>query len=146
MERWERIERYVLLVVGIALLSFCAWLGIMQTGPERFVWIALLTPCTFWVFWQALFEDKLKSGEPLSKTERVMWATWLWLRRVVFGTIAIAFGLCVAYLLIKGEIRSAALLAFLSAIVAWVATYGGGHYQSMSDDRKVHEERMKRYK
>ena len=54
MERWEGVERAVLLAVGVALLGLCGWLAFVQMGPERFVGLALLAPCVYWVFWQAL--------------------------------------------------------------------------------------------
>jgi hypothetical protein len=146
MERWEVVERCILVMVGVALLGFCAWLGFVRTGPERFAWLALLTPCTYWVFWQAFYEDKLKSGEPPSRAERAMWTTWLWSRRVALGGIAVLFGVGAFYLLANGAVGPAALLFFLAAIAAWVAVYGGGRHKSISDDRAAHQERMKRDK
>lgn len=58
MGRWEVIERVVLLAVGVALLGLCGWLAFVWVGPERFVGLALLAPFTYWVFWQALHEEK----------------------------------------------------------------------------------------
>jgi len=46
MERWEVIERWVLVAMGSVLLGLCIWLGVFQSGVERFVWVALLVPAT----------------------------------------------------------------------------------------------------
>ena len=35
-------------------------------GPERFVGLALLAPCVYWVFWQALHQERKKSVSALS--------------------------------------------------------------------------------
>lgn len=66
MERWEVVERAVLLAVGVALLGLCGWLAFVREGPERFVGLALLAPCVYWVFWQALHKDREKSANALS--------------------------------------------------------------------------------
>ena len=68
MERWEIIERAVLMAVGAALLVLCAWLAFAGSGAERFVWIALLTPCTGWVFWQALGKNDKRPVDMLLKS------------------------------------------------------------------------------
>lgn len=146
MERWEVIERRVLAVVGIALVGVCTWLVFMRAEPERFAALALLAPCTYWVFWQAFFEDRLKSKEPPTKGERAMWAIWLWFRRVVLGAIALLFGAGAFHLLATQAIFPAVVSFFLACMSAWVAAYGGGRYKSMSDDRAVHQERKRRYK
>jgi hypothetical protein len=146
MERWELIERRVMLVAGFALLGVCAWLAFVRAGPERFVWLALLLPCTFWVFWQACFEDKLASGAPISTGERLMWASWLWSRRVALGAIAALFVVGAFRLFVSEAFGPAAVALFLAIAACWVAAYGGGRQQSVADDRGVHQERMKRYK
>ncbi|MDD2176464.1 hypothetical protein OIN59_03400 [Acidovorax sp. D2M1] len=66
MERWEVVERAVLLAVGVALLGLCGWLVFVRVGPERFVGLALLAPCVYWVFWQALHTERKKSINALS--------------------------------------------------------------------------------
>lgn len=146
MERWEIIERRILVVVGVALLGFCAWLAFVRTGPERFAWLAFLAPSTYWVFWQTFFEDKVKSDAPPSKAERAMWAAWVWSRRVALGAIAALFAAGAFCLLASNAIVPAAVLLFLAIGAAWVAAYGGGRCMSMSDDRRVHQERLRRYK
>ncbi len=146
MERWEIIERRVLVVVGAAMLAICMWLAFVQSGPERVVWLALLVPCTYWVFWQAFFEDKLQSGAPVTWAERVMWLSWLWLRRVALGTIAALFAAGAFHLAAGNALGAAALLFVLAIVVAWVAAYGGGRHKSAVDDRRIHNERVDRYK
>jgi hypothetical protein len=146
MERWEVIERRVLVAAGVALLAVCAWLAFVRTGPERFAWLALLLPCTFWVFWQAFFEDKQSSGVPVTSAERAMWASWLWSRRVALGAIAALVAVGAAHLFASGAWLPAAVLSFLAIAAGWVAVYGGGRQQSVADDRQVHQERMKRYR
>ncbi len=78
MERWEVMERRVLIAVGIVLVSLSAWL--VMDG-ERAFFAILLAPIIFWVFWQAFFEDKFGSNEPVSGAERLMQGTFLWARR-----------------------------------------------------------------
>ena len=73
MERWEVMERRVLIAVGIVLVSLSAWL--VMDG-ERAFFAILLAPIIFWVFWQAFFEDKLGSNEPVSRAERLMHGTF----------------------------------------------------------------------
>jgi hypothetical protein len=145
MERWEVVERCMLVAVGVALLGGCAWLVFVRTGPERFAALALLAPCTYWVFWQAFFEDKLKSREPPTEAERAMWAVWLWSRRVVLGVVALLFGAGALHFFTNGSIVPAAVSLCLALMSAWVAAYGGGRHKSMADDRAVHEERKRRY-
>ena len=72
MERWEIIERVVLLAVGVALLVLCGWLAFAGTGAEPFVWIALLAPCTGWVFWHALGKNDKRPVDLLLKPEVAM--------------------------------------------------------------------------
>lgn len=150
MERWQLIERYVLLVVGVLLLGVVGWLAFFRSGVGRLAALALLAPCTFWVFWQALYEDKLGSAEPPSTGERVMYGMWVWARRIFLGAIAISFAVpSVATMTWATTLHHdglAALLAFLSWIVGWVAMFGSGKQKSMLDDRAVHRERTQRYK
>lgn len=150
MERWEIIERYVLLGVGAALLAVAGWLGFFRTGPERLVALVLLAPCVYWVFWQALYEDKIGTDEPPSRGERFMHALWVWSRRLLLGGISglLAFG---AFAILgRGGGYSdwgvVAIFGLLSFMAAWVAVFGGGRHASTSDDRRVHHERMGRYK
>ena len=86
MERWEVMERRVLIAVGIVLISLSAWL--VMDG-ERAFFAILLAPIIFWVFWQAFFEDKSNSNEPVSGAERLLHGTFLWTRRLVIGGIAL---------------------------------------------------------
>ena len=50
MERWEIVERRVLVVVGIALIALAVWLA---TDTESVLFAVLLAPIIFWVFWFA---------------------------------------------------------------------------------------------
>lgn len=149
MQRWEIIERYVLLAVGTALLALDGWLLFLDTGPERFAWLVLLAPCTFWVFWQALYEDRLGTDQPVTRGERAMWRLWTWARRVVLGTAAavlaaVGWHLAKAAVSLQG-LGMAAALGLIACLAAWVAIYGAGRHKAASDDHRVHRERTKRY-
>jgi hypothetical protein len=149
MERWEIIERYILLAVGAVLLVLVGWLAFGCSGIERFLFIALLMPCVYWVFWQALYEDKLQPDEPPSAGERFMYAIWLWSRRLVLTGISALLAFAAVVVIQKGsslhDYGVVALLLFLSFMAGWVAVFGSGRQKSMSDDRAVHRERRKRY-
>lgn len=86
MERWEIVERKVLVVVGIALIALAVWL---TTDTESVLFTVLLAPVIFWVFWQAFFEDKRDSTKPVSGAERLLYGTYLWVRRLVLGGCAL---------------------------------------------------------
>jgi hypothetical protein len=145
MERWEIIERRVLIAVGIALVAFGAWAVVRM--PMGIVVAQLLLPVIFWVFWQAFHEDKLGTDAPVSGTERVMYGTYLWARRVLLGGIALAFGAASVWALLKGmDFAMAILAAVLSGMAGWVALFGAGRDKSLSDDLAVHRARRKRYR
>jgi hypothetical protein len=150
MERWQLIERYVLLATGAVLLAFGVWLAFFGSGIERFAVLVLLVPCIYWVFWQALYEDKLGTEEPPSTGERVMHAVWVWARRIFLGGISAAFALAGVLSLRWGSTLHhygiAALVFLLSAMAGWVAIFGAGTKKSMLDDRSVHRARTERYK
>jgi len=146
MERWGKIERYTLLAVGVALLSLDAWLFFSNGGPTRAVSLLFLVPFTFWVFWQALYEDNLGTNKPPTRGERIMFALWVWARRLVLGSISALCAFGTWHALQGQEFRVAMPLAFFAVMAGWVAVYGGGKSRSMSDDRRVHRQRMKRYK
>lgn len=145
MERWEIIERRVLVAVGIALVAFGAWAVVrMQMG---IVVAVLLLPVIFWVFWQASHEDKLGTVAPISAAERMMYGAYLWARRLLLGGIALAFGTASVWSLVKGMDFAMALpAAVLSGMAGWVALFGAGRDKSMSDDLAVHRARRKRYR
>lgn len=144
MERWEVVERRVLIAVGIALTSLSAWL--VMDG-ERAFFAMLLAPITFWVFWQAFFEDKSNSHEPVSGAERLMHGTFLWARRLVIGGIALVLAAMAFKLARDGMGLTAIILpAGLSVFAGWVSIFGAGRAKSMSDDLKNHRERQKRYR
>lgn len=128
MQRWEIIERYVLLAVGTALLALDGRLLFLDTGPGRFAWLALLAPCTFWVFWQALYEDRLGTAQPVTRGERAMWRLWTWARRVALGTAAAVlatWGWQLAKAAVSPQgIGMAAALGLIACVAAWVAPMG----------------------
>lgn len=118
MERWEVMERSVLIAVGIVLVSLSAWL--VMDG-ERAFFAILLAPIIFWVFWQAFFEDKLGSNEPVSRAERLMHGTFFWARRLVIGGIALVLAAMAFKLARDGMGLTAILLpAGLSLFAGWV--------------------------
>ena len=144
MERWEIVERRVLVVVGIALIALAVWLA---TDTESVLFAVLLAPIIFWVFWQAFFEDKRGSSESVSGAERLLYGTYLWVRRVVLGGCALLL-LVLAIVAFKTsqDLMAILLIAGLSMFVGWVAIFGAGDEKSMSDDLRTHRERRKRYR
>jgi hypothetical protein len=150
MERWELIERYVLLVVAASLLGWSGWLFFVRTSPERIVGGGALLLLAFWALWQALYEDRLGSSVPPTLGERVMVSLWLWGRRLMLGSISVLLALgtlqSAQNAKVLGDFGLVMLLGFLSFIAGWVAVFGAGKSKSMSDDRSIHSERMRRYK
>jgi hypothetical protein len=144
MERWEIVERRILVAVGLALIALSAWL--VMDG-ERAFFVVLLAPIIFWVFWQAFFEDKLGSTEPVSAAERHMYGTYLWVRRLVTGGIALLLlVLAIAAFKMALDLTAILLLAGLSLFVGWVAIFGAGRAKSMVYDLRIHRERRERYR
>lgn len=98
----------------------------------------------FTVIWSVAYEWRRRSGEP-SKTERVLARGWLLFRRVACFLVA-AFFLLVA---VMGALSRSVGIAFFCLLIAgfatWVGMYGAGRRRHMLDDRKVHEERKRRY-
>ena len=149
MERWEYIERYVLLCLVAVLLSTSAWFFFTREGIGLLLAIVPL-PFAFWAFWQAFYEDRVTQRAPPTSGERFAASAWLWFRRITVGGV----GAVLAYAAFAfaqravsaGEVATIAALALLSAVAFWVALFGGGRQRSMSDDLSVHVERKARYK
>ncbi|WP_440110929.1 hypothetical protein [Acidovorax sp. BL-A-41-H1] len=150
MHRWEIIERYVLLLIAAGLLGWAGWLFFVKTSPERATGGGALLLCAYWALWQAMYEDTLGSSVPPSLGERVMMGLWLWGRRLVLGSISALFALGAWHVAQSADVLAdfglIALFAVLSFGAGWVAVFGGGRSQSMTDDGSVHAERMRRYK
>ena len=149
MERWEYIERYVLLCVFALLISASVWLLFTREGIGLLLCIVPL-PFAFWSFWQALYEDRLtEQGQP-TNGELLAASIWLWFRRLTVGSVgALLLSAAVALAIHAASLREAAAvaaLAFFSALVFWVALFGGGRERSMSDDLRVYLDRKARYK
>ncbi|XDF34182.1 hypothetical protein RBH89_18490 [Paracidovorax avenae] len=142
MERWEIMERRILVAAGIALMALAVWLVV---DGERAFFAILLAPIVFWLFWQAFFEDKLGSDEPASCAERLLYGTLIWARRLVIGGIALALSSVAVMLAVDGMTIAALVPAGLSLFAGWTAIFGAGKEASMVDDRQRHRERRKRY-
>ncbi len=144
MERWEVVERRVLAVVGIALIALDVWLA---TDTESVLFAVLLVPIIFWIFWQAFFEGKRGSTEPVSGAERMLYGTYLWVRRLVLGGCALLLlVLAIVAFKMSQDLTTTLLIAGLSVFVGWVAIFGAGEEKSISDDLRIHRERRKRYR
>ena len=142
MERWEIMERTVLVAAGIALIGWAAWL---VWDGEWAAFAIMLTPIIYWLFWQALFEDKLGSDQPVSRAERLMYRTFIWVRRLVMGAISLALLALTVMLAVDGMNLGALIAAGLSLGAGWTALFGAGKNASMCDDLRSHRYRAKRY-
>lgn len=147
MERWEVIERFVLIVIAALLVVLGLWLLLFRSGPERFAWLALLIPCIFWLFWQALYEDDLESTLPPSSGEYLLAFIWFWSRRLVIGVISVMCAAGCVYALVgpNKNIEGALACGVVSFFAGWIALFGGGKKMSMSDDLRIHGQRRSRY-
>jgi hypothetical protein len=144
MDRWEIVERRVLLAVGCCMLAAIAWLLLTAT-VERLVGAGALALCAYWAFWQALYEDRLGSDAPVTRGELILFRAWVWGRRLVLGTVAAVFFLFAAQLA-RTDPGPAIVVACLGLMAAWVGWFGGGRKKSFSDDRQAHSERKRRYR
>ena len=144
MEKWEVIERRVLLVLGCCLLVAIGWLVSTATAG-RLVAAGFLTLCAYWAFWQALYEDRLGSNAPVTRGELSLYRVWTWGRRLILSAIAGVF-LYMAFQFAHVNVGIAILVTCLGLMSAWVGWFGGGRLKSLADDRRVYNERKERYK
>ena len=148
MERWEVIERRVLIGVAVALLGASAWLLFSRVGVERLL-AAVPLPFAFWALWQAFFEDRLLDDVAPSRAERIFAATWRCSRLLLIGGIAALF----ASLAVRAALGATSfhdflivcVFAFLAFMAGSTALFGGGIARSMVDDLEVHRQRKARY-
>ncbi|MNV92376.1 hypothetical protein D3C71_1869670 [compost metagenome] len=110
----------------------------------------LLSIFVFWTAWQMLYEDKLGTSAPVTRGERVMASIWILHRALAVGVVALVT-LVAAFREFTSagpdsNFLSLAALIVLALGFAWVAIFGAGRSKSMSDDRSVHNERVRRYK
>lgn len=143
MDRWEMIERRVLVAVGIVLVAFTGWLIFESEQPGFFVF---MPPVIFWIFWQAFFEDRLQEGRPVTIAERVLYVAYLWARRVLLGCVAFALALCAIFAFQQAQFLVALCLSAAAAGITWVALFGAGRSDSAVDDLPVFRERRDRYR
>jgi hypothetical protein len=147
VERWEIIERCVLVVAGACMLVIVGrffFVGVWHPV------VLLLVPIAAWALWQAFFEDKLHSAELPTATERVFALAWLWSRRIVLWAV----GLILGGLSLVGLSGAHGLQSLVGPLVGltvaglalWVGAFGAGHQKSTSDDLRVHLARRKRYR
>lgn len=149
-ERWEVIERIVLLAATVFFLGSAAWLFFVRPDPGRVFMGYLLSIFAFWTAWQMLYEDKLGTSTPVTLGERVMAAIWILHRALAVGVVALvtlvaAFREFTSVEPDRNFLSLAALIGLALGFV-WVAIFGAGRLKSMSDDRSVHNERVRRYK
>lgn len=144
MERWEIIERRILLGAAGVMLAAVVWLLLTATLGRLFTAL-VLTLCAYWALWQAQYEDRLGSDAPVTRGELFMFRLWVWGRRIALGGIA-GLWLHAAIALMKTDSLAACIVAFVGLFTGWVAWFGGGRAMSLSDDPRVHGERKRRYK
>lgn len=146
LERWEKIERAVLLVAAALLIGVPVIRISLGYGTPLQL---LCIPFGIWCLWQTLFEDRLDGDAPSSRTEKLYAGTWLWIRRFVVGTVAIVFLALAAYVSFhfkEGDLPGVLIATALGFFALWIALFGAGRGQSMADDRSVHDKRRNRYK
>jgi hypothetical protein len=145
MERWEKIERVILVTLGVALLALFTWLFV-----TRGAFAIVILPFAFWLFWQAFFEDRLETNNPPTSIEKLAACSWLLFRRAVLALVGLCFSAMAFWILSHhqnpAELFGAAALAFLAFMAFWVSLFGGGRERSMSDDIPIHRRRKERYK
>jgi len=149
MERWEIIERWVLVVVAAGTLlaiGWCAWTG---DGPSR--WFGLLfLPLAFWALWQAFFEDSANRAVEPNLPERAMAGSWLVFRRVIAWGMAPLFALIALTSAVEATSSSdwfaVVLFSALTVFLIWIGLFGAGARSSMADDRAMHAKRKRRYR
>ena len=148
MERWEQIERYVLVIFAVAMAGWSAWFLITERGLRQMLALPPL-PFAFWALWQAFYEDKLESEQPPTASERAMALLWVVVRRLVLGSVGLCFA--VAAIATVGTISSAdGILAWLLCLALacsafWVAWFGAGREKSATDDVTIYRARRRRY-
>ena len=146
LERWERVERVVLL--SFAALLIGGPIVRFSLGGGGFMQFFLL-PFGIWCIWQALYEDRLDDQTPTTLPERILAFAWLWTRRLVIGGVGVFF-LASGFLAWRSSAQGISLgivaVLFLGAFALWVAFYGAGRARSISDDRAIHARRKARYK
>ena len=142
LERWERIERFLLVVAAALLIG--APVVRFALGYGGFAQL-LLAPFGLWCLWQACYEDRLDENTPPSTMERLLAFSWLWTRRLVVGLVGVAF-LSIGIYGIPGDVWAILTSLFLGVFALWVAFYGGGRRAYGVDVRKVYLKRKARYK
>lgn len=132
----------------LAFSAICFWmrgLGLDQRLFEFFLFFALILLIPFYFMSRA--------GKEPSRTEAVLAAVWIFIRRLVglVMTLALVGG---AYAMFLNMFRhgfsfaTAAGVVFILAMAGWVlwkSWYGEGPSSGFSDDRPSHEARKKRY-
>jgi hypothetical protein len=146
LERWERVERVVLL--SFAALLIVGPIVRLSLGHGDFIQLLFL-PFGVWCIWQALYEDRLDDQTSTTFLERLLAFAWLWTRRLVVGGVGMLF-LIMGFLVWRSSpqetILATVALLSLGVFALWVAFYGAGRSRSMSDDRAIHARRVARYK
>lgn len=149
-ERWEIIERVVLLVATACFVTPAAWLFLVRPDPGRVFVGYMFLIYAFWIVWQTFYEDKLGTSAPVTRGERVMAAIWILHRTLAVGAVALV-ALAVAFLELTSQRANSNVLGFIALVflaiaAGWVAIFGAGRSKSISDDRSVQRERVRRYK
>ncbi len=139
-----------MLVAATCFAGSATWLFLVRPDPGRVFRGYLLSIFAFWTAWQMLYEDKLGTSAAVTRGERVMAAIWMLHRALAVGvvalvTLAAAFRE-LTYAGLDSNFLPLAALIVLAGGFVWVAIFGAGRSQSMSDDRRVHNERVRRYK
>ncbi|MCX9158574.1 hypothetical protein OPU71_20875 [Niveibacterium sp. 24ML] len=146
MERWEIIERRVLLAIAVLTIPVPLVRFVLGHGGAAQL---LLLPVGLWASWQAIYENTEDPNRPPSAVERTAAQAWLWLRRLVcFGVAGVIVGLGVAnFPPAEPKALWGLLLAVgLAFLAVWVGLFGAGNHTSLGDDREVHRQRKARYK
>ncbi|HMW18288.1 MAG TPA: hypothetical protein PKN13_08065 [Accumulibacter sp.] len=129
------------MLIGVPLVRFSLGYGTLVQ--------LVCIPFGVWCIWQAFFEDRLDGDQPPSRVEKGFAVVWLWLRRLVVGTVAFVFlGLAIhgAQSFKSGDLPGILIAAVLGLFALSIALFGGGRSRSVSDDLDIYRKRRDRYK
>jgi hypothetical protein len=98
----------------------------------------------FVLVWSVAYEWRRRAEKPTG-IEQSLARGWLLFRRIACFTVAAFFLLVGTRSLLNGFIAPSFFCLVVAGMAVWVGIYGGGRRRSITDDRRVHTERKRRY-